>query len=171
MSLHTHPLLAAVGLLALAGTPAAAPEHPVSTHTTTAGSQPAAAFAGPFVRRRHRLTVPPPPLDTDTGDTSLATGLAVNETEWAVRTSRTELAAGEVTLRVYNTGMDDHDLAVADAGGNLLGQAGLKAGADGSIKVTLAPGRYKLYCTLFGGTSESHEVKGMVAYVDVKTAP
>lgn len=142
-------LLAAVGALALASVPAAARGHSTA--------------------RLHRLHVPPPPADTDTGDTHLASGVAVSETEWAVRTSRTELAAGEVTIRVYNIGMDDHDIAIADDAGKLLGQTGLKAGTDGTLKVTLAPGHYKLYCTLFGGTSESHETKGMLAFVDVKT--
>lgn len=143
-------LLTAAGALALASVPAAAQRR--SAHA-----------------RVHRLHVPPPPADTDTGDTTLASGVAVNETEWAVRTSRTELAAGEVTIRVYNVGMDDHDIAIADDSGKLLGQQGLKAGGNGTLKVTLAPGHYKIYCTLFGGTSESHEAKGMVTFVDVKT--
>ena len=142
-------LLATAGVLASASAPAVAKEH-----ATT---------------RLHRLHVPPPPADTDTGDTRLASGLVVNETEWAVRTSRTELAAGEVTLRVYNVGMDDHDIAIADESGKLLGQQGLKASTDGTLKVTLVPGHYKIYCTLFGGTSESHEAKGMISFVDVKT--
>jgi hypothetical protein len=33
--------------------------------------------------------------------------------------------------------------------------------------VRLKPGRYKLYCSLFAGTPDSHEERGMVASVRV----
>ena len=34
--------------------------------------------------------------------------------------------------------------------------------------MNLAPGRYKLYCSLFAGTPSSHEVFGMVTYITAK---
>ena len=68
----------------------------------------ASAVAAP---RLHRTTLPPPP--------PLPTSLAVDETEWKVVPSKTVVAAGPVTLRVYNRGMDDHDLSLVDAAGAL----------------------------------------------------
>ncbi len=55
----------------------------------------ASAVAAP---RLHRTKLPPPP--------PLPTSLAIDETEWKVVPSKTVVAAGRVTLRVYNRGMD-----------------------------------------------------------------
>ena len=116
----------------------------------------ASAVAAP---RLHRTKLPPPP--------PLPTSFAVDEGEWVVRASKRVVAAGEVSIRVYNRGMDDHDLTLVDANGTLQ-QIFLAPGEQGSIRATLTPGVWKLYCSLFEGTPSSHEALGMVALVRAK---
>lgn len=108
--------------------------------------------------RVHRLHRPPPPLQAAT---------SVDEDEYLVRPSRTRLRSGPVRIGVVNRGMDDHDLAIADASGAVLGVVALAPGARGTLTPTLAPGRYKLYCSLFAGTPIAHEALGMFAFLDV----
>lgn len=124
-----------------------------------AGLAASSALAAP---RLHRTTLPPP--------VALPRSLAVDESEWLVRPSRALVAAGDVTFRIYNRGMDDHDLSVIDGAGALR-QVPLAAGGEATLTVALPPGRYRLYCSLFAGTPESHEALGMVGYIDVKAAP
>lgn len=116
----------------------------------------ASAAAAP---RLHRTKLPPAP--------PLPTSLSVDESEWKVVPSQRLVAAGPVTLRVYNRGEDDHDLAVVDGAGtrhSLL----LAPGATGILRVTLPPGAWKLYCSLFAGTPDSHEDQGMAAVIRAK---
>lgn len=116
----------------------------------------AAAVAAP---RLHRTKLPPPP--------PLPTSFAVDEGEWVVVPSKRVVAAGEVGIRVYNRGMDDHDLTLVDGSGATR-QIFLAPGEQGSIRATLTPGVWKLYCSLFAGTPSSHEALGMVATVRAK---
>ncbi len=119
----------------------------------------ATAVAAPRV---HRLTLPPPP--------PLPSSLAVNEDEWTVIPSKRVVAAGPVTLRVYNRGMDDHDLSLVDATGTLhrvyLGPSGTS-----EIQATLTPGTWKIWCSLFEGTPQSHELYGMVSTIEARVNP
>ena len=112
--------------------------------------------------RLHRTTLPPP--------TALPTSLAVDEGEWLVRPSKRLVAAGEVVLRVYNRGMDDHDLTVVDATGQTK-RVYLAPTATGVLRVTLTPGTWRLYCSLFAGTPSAHEALGMVAYLRAASSP
>jgi hypothetical protein len=121
-----------------------------------------AAAAGPAdAVRRHRAHRPPaaaPPL---------ARALAVDESEWALRPSKRVVAAGVVRLRVYNRGEDDHNLVLVDAAGEahvIL----LEPGTDGVLTPRLAPGSYRLFCSLQAGTPESHEDKGMWSTLDAR---
>ncbi|MGE0025893.1 MAG: hypothetical protein AB7O78_08325 [Thermoleophilia bacterium] len=119
----------------------------------------ASAVAAP---RLHRTKLPPAP--------PLPTSLGVDESEWKVVPSQRLVAAGTVTLRVYNRGEDDHDLAVVDAAGtkhSLL----LAPGTNGTLQVTLTPGVWKLYCSLFAGTADSHEDQGMAATIRARRSP
>ena len=119
----------------------------------------ASAVAAP---RLHRTKLPPP--------LPLPTSLAVDEGEYVVVPSKRVVAAGPVTFRIYNRGMDDHDLTLVDGAG-----AGhtlyLAPGESGSLQVTLPPGRFKLYCSLFAGTPSSHEALGMAAVVTARRDP
>lgn len=119
----------------------------------------ATAVAAPRV---HRLTLPPPP--------PLPTSLAVDEDEWTVIPSKKVVAAGPVTLRVYNRGMDDHDLSVVDSTGTLH-RVDLGPGGTGEIRANLTPGTWKLWCSLFDGTPQSHELFGMVTTIEAKVDP
>ena len=119
----------------------------------------ASAVAAP---RLHRTTLPPPP--------PLPTSLAVDETEWRVVPSKTVVAAGPVTLRVYNRGMDDHDLSLVDSAG-ALHQVYLPPGDSGTLRADLAPGLYRIYCSLFAGSPASHEAQGMASQIRVRRDP
>jgi hypothetical protein len=105
--------------------------------------------------RVHRLHVPPPVPAV------LPQSLAVDEFEWGMRGTHLQVAAGTLRIHVYNRGMDDHDLAVVDAHGQLH-TVPLASGADAVLNVDVAAGPVKLYCSLFAGTPDSHEAKGML---------
>jgi hypothetical protein len=111
--------------------------------------------------RRHRVQRPPAPAPP------LARSLTVDESEWALRPSKRIVAAGVVKLRVYNRGEDDHNLVLVDAAGNAHVVL-LKPGADAVLTPKLAPGRYRLVCSLQAGTPESHEGKGMWSTLDAR---
>ena len=100
--------------------------------------------------RKHRLRLPVPEL----GRT-----LSVDEFEFALRPSKIAVGAGDVRIRVYNRGEDDHNLVVVGRDGAHV--LDLKPSTSGVMTVPLAPGRYKLYCALYEGTPQSHEAKGM----------
>jgi hypothetical protein len=113
--------------------------------------------------RSHRTHQPPP-------NVKLWRSMAVNETEWAVRPGHLNFQAGAVRIHVYNLGMDDHDLTIADSVGRIVtsrgvvAKSGSKAG-EAVFSVHLKPGRYRVYCSLFAGTADSHEVFGMKASI------
>jgi plastocyanin len=100
----------------------------------------------------------------------LARSLTVDESEWALRPSKRLVAAGPVRIRVYNRGEDDHDLAVVDGSGREQ-SVYLAPGTSGTLQVTLPPGAWKLYCSLFAGSPDSHEALGMAAVIRAKRAP
>jgi plastocyanin len=120
-----------------------------------------AAVAPPPVARHHRLHVPPPPTPV------LPSSLAVDEAEYTLRPSQIVVAAGQVKINVYNRGMDDHDLTVVDGNGATQ-QVGVKPGTSATLIVALKPGTYRLYCSLFEGTPESHDALGMHSTIDVR---
>jgi len=115
----------------------------------------APGVAGSGGPRVHRLHVPPPPASV------LPQSIALDEFEWGIRGTHLEIAAGQLRIHVYNRGMDDHDLAVVDAQGQLH-TVPLASGADAVLNVDVAAGPVKLYCSLFAGTPDSHEAKGML---------
>ena len=113
--------------------------------------------------RNHRTHQPPP-------NVKLWRSMAVNETEWAVRPGHLNFRAGTVRIHVYNLGMDDHDLTVSDSAGRVIASRGVvaKGGTKAGevvFNVHLKPGRYRVYCSLFAGTADSHEVLGMKASI------
>jgi hypothetical protein len=115
--------------------------------------------------RIHRLQVPPPPGPPAEG---LPSSLVVDMNEWYLRSSQRVLKAGEVRMGAYNRGMDDHDLTVVDSAGVVKTLPLMAGGGHGRLVVTLTPGRYKLYCSLFAGTPSSHEAFGMLTWVEVR---
>jgi hypothetical protein len=101
--------------------------------------------------RRHRLHLPVGPL----GKT-----LTVDEFEFALRPSKTAVSSGNVTVRVYNRGEDEHNLVLVDQVG-IKHVIDLQPASYGVVRAKLARGRYKLFCSLYEGTPQSHEKKGM----------
>jgi hypothetical protein len=124
----------------------------------------APGVAGSAGGRIHRLHLPPKPT------VPLPQSLAVDEDEWHLRGSHLQVAAGQVRIHVYNHGMDDHDLTLVDAHGNVQ-SVPLGSGADAVLNVELAAGTVRLYCSLFDGTPDSHIDKGMVFDLTVRTSP
>ncbi len=114
--------------------------------------------------RRHRLIMPTPPLPHS---------LSVDEREWAITPSESVVAAGVVTLQVYDRGEDAHNLTIqgpvtSRGDGRIHGQVWLKSGATATIVARLRPGTYKLYCSMFMGTPQSHEMLGMLSKITVR---
>jgi hypothetical protein len=150
--------VAAVAAAAAAATGSLAGPPGAAAAAAASGSGPAGpglalpAAAG-LAGRRHRLVVPPP---------ALARSLTVDESEFRIRTSKTAVGAGVVTIRVYNRGEDDHDLVVI-AGGSPVAHVALKSGASAVLAPVLPPGRVRLICSLQAGTPQSHELLGMHA--------
>lgn len=128
----------------------------------------AALLSGAFASvglgaRRHRLTLPPRP--------ALPRALSVDETEFQLGPSRTTVSAGQVRINVYNRGMDDHDLVVYDSAGGSVGKSILPPGASDQLVVTLPAGDYRVVCSLFAGTTISHEGFGMRFTLRVQDPP
>lgn len=111
----------------------------------------AATLVTPAEGRRHRLRLP---------GQVLPHALTVDESEWAMRPSKTVVAAGLVTVRTYNRGEDDHNILLTTKSGTPH-LVSLKPGEAGTITARLSPGRYTLVCNLFAGTPDSHEDLGM----------
>jgi hypothetical protein len=116
----------------------------------------APGVAGSAGERTHRLHLPPPPAVP-----ALPQSIALDEFEWGMRGTHLQVAAGRLQIHVYNRGMDDHDLAVVDAQG-VLHTVPLVSGGDAVLDVDVSAGPVKLFCSLFAGTPDSHEAKGMV---------
>jgi plastocyanin len=124
----------------------------------------AAPAGGGGALRRHRLMLPTPPLPHN---------LTVDESEWQVVPSERVVAAGTVTMQVYDRGQDAHNLTVqgpitASGAGTIRGQVWLQSGGSTTLVAKLSPGRYKLYCSMFAGTPQSHEAMGMLSSITVR---
>jgi uncharacterized cupredoxin-like copper-binding protein len=126
-----------------------------------AGVALAATPSLPVSARVHRLHVPPPPVAV------LPSSLAVDEAEYTLRPSQILLAAGQVTFNVYNRGMDDHDMTLVDSSG-VTQTVAVHPGESGTLVVALKPGSYRLFCSLFEGTPQSHDALGMHATIQVQ---
>lgn len=122
-----------------------APARAAAVAVAAALLAPSAAAALP-----HRIVVPPPPpprsLSVDLDDTP----------RLGLYPTRRRVGVGKVRVRVYNRGMDDHDLTVVDARGRMRGQVFVVAGQQGTLEVDLSRGPVTLYCSLF-----DHAVAGM----------
>lgn len=116
----------------------------------------APGVAGSAGARVHRLHLPPAPAAP-----ALPQSIAVDEFEWGMRGTHLQVAAGRLQIHVYNRGMDDHDLAVVDAQG-VLHTIPLASGTDAVLGIDVSAGPVKLFCSLFAGTPDSHEARGML---------
>ncbi|MFQ5426816.1 MAG: hypothetical protein ACE5EV_07025 [Gaiellales bacterium] len=102
--------------------------------------------------RTHRPKLPPPDLPNT---------MAIDEFEFFLRPSKRTVAAGQIRMRVYNRGEDDHNLVVVAKDGTEY-RTDVRTGESGVLEPVLTPGRYEVYCDLFAGTPRSHRDLGMV---------
>jgi plastocyanin len=86
--------------------------------------------------------------------------LGVKAVEYSYTLSRPEVSAGEVIVELNNQGEDPHNLVLEHEGTEdpKLEIPSTPSVSQASAHLTLAPGTYRLYCSLY-----SHESKGMVA--------
>ena len=71
--------------------------------------------------------------------------------------------AGSVTINFDNKEALQHDVAVADSSGKILGQTDLVSSGTSNTTVDLQPGTYTFYCTVPG-----HKEAGMEGTLTVK---
>ena len=90
----------------------------------------------------------------------------VRLSEWKVELSQRPIAAGPVTFAVTNTGNIPHAFEVEGQG---IEQATgvIMPGSSATLKITLKPGNYDLYCPVGG---DSHRHLGMEAHLRVGSA-
>jgi uncharacterized cupredoxin-like copper-binding protein len=85
--------------------------------------------------------------------------LDVTETEFRITLAETSLKAGKYTFDVKNDGKIPHDLAIKGGKKTKL----IQPGGSAQLAVTLAPGKYHLFCSVPG-----HEQAGMK--LDIKVS-
>jgi uncharacterized cupredoxin-like copper-binding protein len=118
-----------------------------------------AVFPAGASSRRHRLHLPP---------VQLPRSLTVDEKEWAMQPSKTMVGAGTVRFQAHNRGQDDHNFVIIDGAGNAFGSVSLIPGGSAEVVAKLHPGTYRLFCSLFADTPESHDARGMHALLTVR---
>lgn len=91
-------------------------------------------------------------------DPVLASFVSVAAREFSLTLSRPLVGKGSVRVELRNNGEDPHNLVVSPEGTHtpLSSFSTLGPGTYERRSVTLAPGRYQLWCSL-----EGHEAKGM----------
>jgi hypothetical protein len=106
------------------------------------------------------LSVPvaPAPPDLPPAEPVLPSFVSVAAKEFSLTLSRPLVGAGSVRIELRNAGEDPHNLVVSPEGTHspLASFSTLDPGLYERRTVTLAPGRYQLFCSL-----ESHEALGM----------
>jgi hypothetical protein len=98
------------------------------------------------------------PQDPPPAEPVLPTFVSVAAREFSLTLSRPLVGAGNVRIELRNSGEDPHNLVVSPDGTHtpLASFSTLDPGLYERRTVTLAPGRYQLWCSL-----ESHEALGM----------
>ena len=91
-----------------------------------------------------------------------AARLQATTREFSLTLSRPALPAGPALIELVNRGEDPHDLRIGTVGSI----PETLAGERGSVRVTLEPGNYMLYCSLPG-----HAALGMTATLKVDRLP
>jgi hypothetical protein len=84
--------------------------------------------------------------------------------EFSLELSRSSILAGKATIELANFGEDPHDLRLQRIGGATVYRWSLaQAGAVEDRTLALAPGRYRLWCSL-----ANHRALGMLATLVVR---
>jgi plastocyanin len=115
-----------------------AAEEAAAHPATNLGGQPQASGGG-------NQQAPQPAGATSTIDIATPSGTTLAFDQKSVSTK-----AGNVTIDFNNTQVIQHDVAVADSSGKVLGQTALVASGTANATVSLQPGTYTFYCTVPG---------------------
>jgi hypothetical protein len=109
--------------------------------------------------------VPAQPDDPAPDAPALARFVSVAAREFSLTLSRPLVGAGAVTVELRNSGEDPHNLVVSPEGTHtpLASFSEIGPGTYERRSVSLAPGRYQLWCSL-----ESHESLGMSTTLNVQ---
>ena len=105
----------------------------------------------------------PSPTPTPSPPGTLPSRTGVDLDEWRVTPSYRELRAGEVEFNASNLGEDDHDFSVRDSVGTVLANEVVRPGDGVTVRLSLAPAAYTLYCSI-----DDHEQQGMRADITVR---
>jgi len=111
------------------------------------------------------LSQPTPPAPPAPSDPALPSFVSVGAKEFSLTLSRPLVGKGNVRIELRNIGEDPHNLVVSPEGTHtpLASFSTLESGTYDQKSVTLAPGRYQLWCSL-----EGHEAKGMSVTLSVQ---
>jgi hypothetical protein len=141
-------------------TPAPKPSTPGATRPPDAPSAPPEPGATPTPTPSATPGTSPTPTPTATPVYPSRTGVDLDE--WVVRSSYHTLRAGSIDFNAANLGEDDHNLSIRGAGKE-YGRLDLAPGDADTLRVSLTPGTYTLYCSLQG-----HEEQGMRTDISVR---
>jgi uncharacterized cupredoxin-like copper-binding protein len=107
------------------------------------------------------VTLPPPTTTTTKSKPKpkpQAQSVPVTETEFKISLPSTKLKAGPITFRVKNGGQTEHDLVITGKG-LTQGTPRFNGGESRTLKVTLKPGTYDLFCSVPGHKQAGMDVK------------
>jgi plastocyanin len=90
--------------------------------------------------------------------------IEVTLSEWKVELPSDTLKAGAVTFRVSNEGNMNHAFYVLGEG-VAQGTKDIAARQSATLKVTLKPGTYEIYCPM---SDQSHKMAGMTRKIIVR---
>jgi len=136
----------------------AKPKHAVAPTPSTVAPPPPTTTI-PVVTTPITTTPPTtPPAAPSPPPVILPSRLGVDLQEYSVFPTHDPVAAGSVEFDVSNFGQDDHNLTIARDGIAVAQSAIVHPGAEQTLVATLAPGTYKLYCSLY-----DHDALGMHA--------
>jgi hypothetical protein len=164
---------AAIAGAALGAGPAAAGKHRrarlVAAKTHARGHVPRLSARPPLVGTIPTADGSGQPATTGPTDPappapSCATAVGVTEGEYYTHLSRSTACPGAIMVELRNAGMDDHDLKVLDTDTAEVVASWPVAHPGDAVqkRLTLAAGRYRLFCTLSDGNG-AHDTLGMRA--------
>ena len=103
-------------------------------------------------------TTPVPPAPR-----ASASPVGVRLSEWKLELSQLTVPTGEVEITVTNGGTIPHGFEIEGQGLEKEVDP-IKVGATSTLRLTLPPGTYEVYCPIGSG---AHEEMGMIAHLEV----
>jgi len=132
----------------LAGIASCSKDHYAEAATSVAGAQPGSAAETPAMQREG------------------ASSVSVRLLEWKLELSQLTVPTGEIEFTVTNGGTMLHAFEVEGQGVEKELEP-IKVGATSTLRLTLPPGTYELYCPIGHG---AHKKMGMIAHLEVTGA-